>query len=214
MKDSSQEVKQEKEIKNEVLHILHLPFELQLEHVELIQKTLLTLKKYLPENKTQQDLSIKMWQDLGFSKKIAEKLNIIHYTENISDLIYIKFKFDSTIENILTVILQIDELFEFKIIKQNLQKLSYSTIWEFQQIETLGLILRTKKLSLVNYILEILPQETIKSLTQKKLNHFIEEQFPISSQYFSTLHKVKLSKNNEINTISVLINRLNLLNPH
>ena len=148
------------------------------------------------------------------TKKIAEKLNIIHYTENISDLIYIKFKFDSTIENILTVILQIDELFEFKIIKQNLQKLSYSTIWEFQQIETLGLILRTKKLSLVNYILEILPQETIKSLTQKKLNHFIEEQFPISSQYFSTLHKVKLSKNNEINTISVLINRLNLINPH
>jgi glutamate dehydrogenase len=204
----------EQEIKNEILHILQLPFKLDLEHVELIQKTLSSLKASISATQPPLEASIKKWQGFGFNKTIAKELSMIHYTENVCDLIYLNFKLNTNITSLLQILFEIDALFEFKTVKRKLQVLNYSNTWEFQQIETLGLTLRAQKLNLASFVLDTVAEKDIKELSQNSLKTLFQEQFPGSNQYFSTLQQIKVSRAISISTISVLINKLNLFSIH
>lgn len=204
----------EKYIKNEVLHILQLPIKLDFDRISSIQEMLSALKKILVKDNKVLNVSTKKWTSIGFTKKIAENISLLHYSENVSDLIFLNEKYKASVPTLLQLLFEVDLTFEFKSLKTNLQNITTYNPWELQQIETLNLTIRAQKLNLTSFILSNISNSEISKTNSSKLKHLFLKEFPTSTQYFSTLHELKSGQTNSLNTISVVINRLNLFTIH
>ncbi|NBV82562.1 hypothetical protein EBR57_00340 [bacterium] len=160
-----------------------------------------------PHNKA----AIARWKHRGLPETSAKQLVGLDSLNCITDILFLQLKFGiKGISQIVDLIDTIESKFELKWVESAIQNLDPKTQWELSHK---GILLQTVKIQKFTIIRQVMGKETSKKGQVDEAINALQRLHQMDFKlYFETLSDLKSSRNTNLTTLTVAVNRLNFLN--
>lgn len=154
---------------------------------------------------------IALWQEFGFSEKIAKDIASLVTLEMAPDIIFLHETKDVPVDQARSLVYGINKIFSLDILMKKLNLLELKTEWDTEYQNILMQSLEVFKLRMVSIILDkhknksrSIKSEEIISLVKAKKPHLLDN-------YFKALDKLKVNPKLDFTVLSVVISKLQYL---
>lgn len=155
--------------------------------------------------------AVARWKHRGLPETAAKQLVSLDGLNCITDILFLQLKFGiKGIAQIVDLIDTIESKFELKWVENAIQNLDPRTQWELSHK---GILLQTVKMQKFTIIRQVTGKDTTKKPQIDDAINALQQLHQLDFKiYFETLSELKGSRNTNLTTLTVAVNRLNFLN--